>query len=187
MGDQPERLTSLIGWITISWQRKVNAIYEIKSNFLVIYKLAKYLRQYYKTQKMRKYLLLLLITTLGFGACKKEVLVTNDTLANQTILKYVSPNQWEPSPDGQTLTVTLPVSQIDRATFENDDISVMISRGDNDTYEKIPFVYDAQTYSYDITPGYVTLYIQTSGDQNLIPVAPTTNTRVKIVLITSSL
>ena len=137
---------------------------------------------------MKKYLLLLLCTiTVGISSCTKEVYAPNDTLPNQTILKYVESNEWVPTSGGQELYVDIPVSEIDRDTFENDDISVMISRGDNDTYEKVPFVYDVQSYSYEIRPGFITLSIQTSGDTNLIPIRPTTTTRVKIVLITSSL
>jgi hypothetical protein len=137
---------------------------------------------------MKKYLLLLLCTvTIALTSCEKEVYVPNDTLPNQTIIKYVNSNQWISSTNGQELSVDIPVGEIDRDTFENDDISIMISRGDNDTYEKIPFVYDAQSYSYEIRPGFVTLSIQTSGDTNLIPVRPSSTTRVKIVLITSSL
>ena len=145
------------------------------------------LRVKYKYTNMKKYVLFLLLACVGLSSCKKEVLVADDRLPNQTVLKYVAPSQWVSEDNGETLSVVLPVSQIDKATFENDDISVMISRGDNDTYEKIPFVYNAQSYSYDITPGTIKLYIQTSGDQNLIPIRPTTTTRVKIVLITSSL
>ena len=137
---------------------------------------------------MKKYLLLLLCTvTIGLSSCEKEVYIPNDTLPNQTIIKYVNSNQWISSSNGQELSVDIPVGEIDRDTFENDDISLMISRQDDDTYEKIPFVYNAQSYSYEVRPGFVTLYIQTSGDNQLIPVRPTATTRVKIVLITSSL
>jgi len=137
---------------------------------------------------MKKYLLLLLCTvTIGLSSCEKEVYIPNDTLPNITILKYVNPNQWLSSDNARTLSIDIPVSEIDRDTFENDDISLMISRQDDDTYEKIPFVYNAQSYSYEVRPGFVTLYIQTSGDSQLIPVRPSSTTRVKIVLVRSSL
>jgi len=137
---------------------------------------------------MKKYLLLLLCAvTIGLSSCEKEVYIPNDTLPNITILKYVNPNQWLSSDNARTLSIDIPVSEIDRDTFENDDISLMISRQDDDTYEKIPFVYNAQSYSYEVRPGFVTLYIQTSGDSQLIPVRPTATTRVKIVLVRSSL
>ncbi|SEA80798.1 hypothetical protein [Pedobacter hartonius] len=136
---------------------------------------------------MKKYLLLLLISCVGLASCKKEVLVQDDTLPNLTVLKYVTPSQWIPSNNGYTLSVDIPVAELDEDTFENDDVSLMISRQDDNTYEKIPFVYDGQAYSYEIRPGFVTLYIQTSGDNILTPITPTTRTRVKIVLITSSL
>ena len=137
---------------------------------------------------MKKYLLLILCSlTLGVSSCTKEVIAPDTGLPNQTILKYVQPNQWISTANEQELSVDIPVGEIDRDTFENDDISLMISRGDNDTYEKIPFVVNAQSYSYEVRPGFVTLYIQTSGDSILKPVRPSTVTRIKIVLITSSL
>jgi len=137
---------------------------------------------------MKKYLLLLLCTvTIGLSSCEKEVYIPNDTIPNVTILKYVNANQWISSNNGTTLSVDIPVADIDEDTFENDDISLMISRQDDDTYEKIPFVYDGQSYSYEVRPRFVTLYIQTSGDSKLIPIRPTTTTRVKIVLVRSSL
>ena len=136
---------------------------------------------------MKKYLLLLFIASIGLSSCTKEVFVPDDTLPNQTIIAYINPNQWIPSSDGYTLSAEIPVSQIDEDTFFNDDISLMISRNDNNIYEKIPFVYDGQAYSYDVAPGSVKLYIQTSGDNILTPVRPTSRVRVKIVLITSSI
>ncbi|MET1057482.1 MAG: hypothetical protein ABWY16_19365 [Pedobacter sp.] len=135
---------------------------------------------------MKKYLLLLFIAAVGLSSCKKEVLVAND-LPNITLLKYINPNQWLSSSDGRSLTVGIPVAEIDRDTFENDDISLMISRNDSDTYEKMPFVYNGQTYSYTVEPGIVTIDVQTSDAQNTIPVRPTQTARVKIVLIRSSL
>ena len=149
--------------------------------------MATYLRMNIKIHYMKKYLLLMLCTiTLGLSSCTKEVLVSND-LPNITLLKYVNPSQWIPSLNGQTLSVDIPVSEIDRDTFENDDISLMISRDDSDTYEKMPFVYDGLTYSYEVRPGFVTVDIQTSGDQILVPARLTTRARIKIVLIRSSL
>lgn len=137
---------------------------------------------------MKKYLLLVLCSlTLGLSSCTKDVIAPDTGLPNQTILKYVQPNQWIEDSDRQTLSVDIPVGEIDKDTFDNDDISLMISRGNNETYEKIPFVYNGQSYSYEIRPGFVTLYIQTSDNQVVIPVRPQTVTRIKIVLITSSL
>ncbi|MDO7742947.1 MAG: hypothetical protein MUP99_04210, partial [Pedobacter sp.] len=121
------------------------------------------------------------------SSCKKEVIVPNDTIPNLTILKYVAPGAWQQLLNNKTLTVDIPVSEIDRDTFENDEVAVSISVGDNDTYDKVPYVYNTQSYSYQIRPGFLTLYIQTSGDTNTVPIRPTVTTRVKIVLITSSL
>lgn len=135
---------------------------------------------------MKKYLLLLFIASVGLSSCKKEVLVSND-LPNITLLKYINPNQWLPSTDGRSLTAEIRVTEIDRDTFENDDVSLMISRDNSDTYEKMPFVYNGQTYSYTVEPGIVTIDIQTSDAQNTFPLRPTLQARVKIVLIRSSL
>jgi len=135
---------------------------------------------------MKKYLLFLLISCAGLSSCKKEVLIDND-LPNITLLKYINPNQWILSADASTYSVDIPVSEIDRDTFENDDISLMISRDNSDTYEKMPFVYNGQTYSYEVRPGFVAIDIQTSGDQIRTPIRPAQQSRIKIVLIRSSL
>lgn len=132
-------------------------------------------------------LLLLFIATIGLVSCEKEVYVPNDTIPNLTFLDYVQPNEWQYNSTTQTYSVNIPASEIDRETFENDDVSLMISRGDNDTYDKIPFVYDGLSWSYDITPGNVTLYIQTSGTNAEIPARPNYTTRVKVVIVRSSL
>lgn len=137
---------------------------------------------------MKKYLLLLLsITAIGLSSCKKEVIAPNNGLPNLTLLRYINPNDWVLSPDKQTLSVQLAVSDIDKATFENDEVALSLSRLDNDIYDKMPFVDNAQSYSYTYAPGLVTIYLQTSGDNNIFPVRPTAKARVKIVIITSSL
>ncbi|SDM79608.1 hypothetical protein [Pedobacter antarcticus] len=132
-------------------------------------------------------IMLLSIVTLGISSCKKEVFVPNDGIPNQTLLKYVASGDWRISPDNNTYSVTIPVGEIDRGTFENDNISLMISRGDNDVYDGMPYSDEASgdNYSFDITPGSVTIYYQ--NKYSVPPARPNLVTRVKIVLTTSSL
>ncbi|MBB6274335.1 hypothetical protein HDF26_004809 [Pedobacter cryoconitis] len=137
---------------------------------------------------MKKYILLLLsITAIGLSSCKKEVIAPNNGPPNITLLKYVNPGDWVQSPNKETYSVTIPVSQIDRDRFENDEVALSISRLDNDLYDKMPFVDNAESYSYTYAPGTVTLYLQKTNDANIFPDRPTNKARVKIVLITSNL
>ncbi len=132
-------------------------------------------------------LLLLFIASIGLVSCEKEVYVPNDTIPNITFVDYIQPDKWSYNATDQSYSFTIDAPEIDKATFDNDDVSLMISRGDDSVYDKIPFVYDGLSWSYDITLGHVTLYVQTSGTSPEIPAKPTTTTKVKVVIIRSSL
>jgi len=129
-------------------------------------------------------ILMLCIATLGLASCKKDTIVQNG-VNNLTIIKYIQPNEWKASANGFTLSAALLDNRIDERTFEDDGVLVYISRGDNNVYEQLPFVYDVNSYSYAMSQGRVDLDIQSSDFQNAIPTRPTTVTRVKIVLIES--
>lgn len=139
------------------------------------------------TNMKRSILLLLFIATIGLVSCEKEVYVPNDTLPNITFLDYIEPNEWQYNSSNQTYNFNLDAPEIDKATFENDDVSLMISRGNTDYYEKIPFVYDGLSWSYEISQGKILVSVQTSGTSPQIPAKPTTTTRVKVVIVRSSL
>lgn len=122
------------------------------------------------------------------SSCKKEVIAPNNNgIPNLTLLKYINPGDWVQSANKETYSVTIPVSEIDRGTFENDEVALSIARSDVDFYDKMPFVDNAVSYTYSYTTGSVTLYLQKTNDANVFPDRPTTKTRVKIVLITSNL
>ena len=130
-------------------------------------------------------LLLICIASLGLASCKKDTIVQNSA-NNLTIIKYIEPNQWVSSADGFTLSAALTDNRIDARTFEDDGILVYISRGNGNSYEQLPFVYDVQAYSYTVSQGRIDIDIQSSDFQSAIPDKPTTKARVKIVLIESS-
>ncbi|MFD0942004.1 hypothetical protein [Pedobacter boryungensis] len=129
-------------------------------------------------------LILICIATLGLASCKKDTIVQSAN--NLTIIKYIEPNQWKLSDDGYTYYATINESRIDPRTFEDDGILTYISRGDNNTYEQLPFVYNVDAYSYVIRQGSIEIDIQSSDNQDTTPIKPTTRTRVKIVLIESA-
>lgn len=126
-------------------------------------------------------LLLICIASLGLASCKKDTIVQSAN--NLTIIKYIEPNQWQLSSDGLTYYAVINESRIDPRTFEDDGILTYISRGDNNTYEQLPFVYNVDAYSYVIRQGSIEIDIQSSDNQDTAPIKPTTRTRVKIVLI----
>jgi len=135
---------------------------------------------------MKKSILLLLcIATLGLASCKKDTIVQNNSANNLTIVKYIEPNQWVLSADGLTYSATISDNRIDSRTFEDDGILAYISRGDTNIYEQLPFVYNVDAFSYSVKQGSLTIDVQSSDNQDVTPIKPTTRTRVKIVLIES--
>lgn len=129
-------------------------------------------------------LLLLCIATLGLASCQKDTIVNNKA-NNLTIIKYIEPTAWALSTDGFTYTATITDNRIDTRTYEDDAILVYAARGNGNFYEQIPFVYDAQSYSYTVTKGSISVDIQSSDYQEAAPIKPTTTMRVKIVLLES--
>ena len=129
-------------------------------------------------------LLLLCITTLGLVSCKKDTIV-NNAANNLTIIKYIEPSAWQLSTDGFTYSATIVDNRIDDRTYEDDGILVYVARGNGNFYEQMPFVYDAQSYSYSVTPGSISIDIQSSDFQAATPIKPNSTTRVKIVLLES--
>ncbi len=138
-----------------------------------------------QTYKMKRITLLLLVATLGLVSCKKDTIV-NNKVNNLTIIKYIEPTAWKLSTNGFTYDATITDSRIDARTYEDDGILVYVSRGNTTFYEQMPFVYDAQSYSYTVTPGSISIDVQSSDYQEAAPIKPTTTMRVKIVLIESS-
>ena len=132
-------------------------------------------------------LLLFCFATLSLASCKKETLI-DPGLPNQTLETSIDPNQWSSIESGTRLTTTINFPEIDDATFKNDAILVYIYP-DNavSEYKQLPYVFDAQAYSYTARRGSITIDIQTSNDASLIPVRPTKNVGVRVVIVTSNL
>jgi hypothetical protein len=129
-------------------------------------------------------LLLICVTTLGLVSCKKDTYV-NGGANNLTIIKYIEPTAWALSNDGLTYSATITDNRIDNRTYEDDGILVYVSRGNGNYYEQLPFVYDVDAYSYTVTPGSLSIDIQSSDFQEATPIKPTSTMRVKIVLLES--
>ncbi len=117
-------------------------------------------------------------------SCKKDTYV-NNTANNLTIIKYIDPNAWALSNDGFSYSATVFDNRIDQRTYDDDGILVYVSRGNGNFYEQIPFVYDTQAYSYTVTPGSLSIDVQSSDYQDAAPTKPTSVMRVKIVLLES--
>lgn len=130
------------------------------------------------------HLILLCVTILGMVSCKKDTYV-NNTANNLTIIKYIDPNAWALSNDGFSYSATVFDNRIDQRTYDDDGILVYVSRGNGNFYEQIPFVYDTQAYSYTVTPGSLSIDVQSSDYQEAAPTKPTSVMRVKIVLLES--
>ncbi|MEH3112927.1 hypothetical protein [Pedobacter terrae] len=137
---------------------------------------------------MKKFTILMLcIATLGLASCKKEVLVPDTGLPNQTIETVINANQWTYSENNTRLSTTISFPEIDDATFKNDGILVYIYPNNSVAeYKQLPMVFDAQAYSYIVRRGSITIDIQTSGDNVLTPTKPTAPIGLRVVIVTSS-
>lgn len=137
---------------------------------------------------MRKILLLLLCTaTLGLASCKKEVIV-DPGLPNETIETIIAPSAWQSINGGETLTTTISFPELDAPTFLNDGLIVALYP-DNSVaeYKGMPFTYNGLAYSFTARRGSITVEIETSGDNNLIPTRPVVPIGLRVTIVTSTL
>ena len=128
-------------------------------------------------------LLLLCVATLGLASCKKDTIV-NQT-PNITIVRDIAPSQWVPSNDGLTFSATVIDKLIDKYHVDNEGTLVYISYNSGQSYIQLPFVYNVDAYSYEVYNGGLSIHIQSSDYQDRAPIKPTSNVRVKIILIAS--
>jgi hypothetical protein len=137
------------------------------------------------THNMKKLTLLLIcIASLGLASCKKDTIV-NQTTPNITIIRDVSPSQWVLSANSQTYSVDLNIGAIDQYHIDNEGTLVYISYNDGKSYIQLPFVYNIDAYSFEVYPGGLSIDIQSSDLQNRAPIKPTSNVRIKVVLVAS--
>ena len=139
------------------------------------------------TQTMKKLLLLILCTTtLGLVSCKKDTIIDSG-LPNLTIEDYINPEDWVESENGTRLSATLNFPEITRETFIHDGIvAYLYLPGSETEYRALPYVFDAQSYTYIVRQGQITFEIQTSDEQILVPIKPTISRKLRVVIVTSS-
>lgn len=134
---------------------------------------------------MKKLVLLLLcFTTLGLVSCQKDTIV-NQTTPNITIIKDITPSQWILSNDNLTLSAEIRDNLIDKFHVDNEGTLVYISYNSGQSYIQLPFVYNVDAYSYEVYNGGLSIDIQSSDFQDRAPIRPSSNVRIKIVLVAS--
>jgi len=127
-------------------------------------------------------ILMLCIVTLGMASCKKETLVGPQ---NILIVRDISPNQWSLINNGETFTTSLSIGEIDQYHVDNEGTLVYISYNNGASYTQMPFVYNVDAYSYEVYNGGISIDIESSDFQDRTPVRPTSNVKVKIVLVST--
>jgi hypothetical protein len=132
---------------------------------------------------MRKLILLLLCTaTLGLASCKKETIVQETS--NKSIIYDIAPDQWTTTDGGKTYTnIFTKIPEIDQYGLENEGTLVSISYNNEASYIAVPFVYNYDSYGYEASKGKITMTIQSSSITAPLPTKPTTNIRVKVVIV----
>lgn len=132
---------------------------------------------------MRKLILLLLCTaTLGLASCKKDTIVQETS--NKSIIYDIAPNQWTTTDGGKTYTNSFTkIPEVDQYGLENEGTLVYISYNNETSYIQVPFVYNLDSYSYEVSNNKLVLTIQSSSFSAPNPTKPITNVRVKVVIV----
>jgi uncharacterized protein YxeA len=120
------------------------------------------------------------LVVAALASCKKEY-ITNVT-PNQTYLVTISPSQWTQTKDGKADSVSIKAAAIDNF-FNNNGATLVYFSFFNGVYEQIPEVYNGTSYSYFHYTGNLVLYTQPVNGG--VPVKPTSDIKVKLVLIPS--
>ena len=134
---------------------------------------------------MKKILLLLLCTTtLGLVSCKKDTIIQETP--NRTIIFNIQPNEWVPSTNLSTYTVTLDIDEVDAINVDIEGILVYLDHPVMESsYIQLPYVYEGTAYSYEHLRGGLKIDIQRANFETENPKKPNVPIRVKVVLIPS--
>lgn len=131
-----------------------------------------------------KFLLLLCISVIGLSSCEKETLV-QDT-PNRTVVLTIKPDKWVAYENGKGYSVDLDIPEIDQFNVEIEGILVYLDHPVNvSSYIQMPYVYSGVSYSYEHFNGGIAVDIQAAEFATKFPSRPTTDIRVKVVLIPS--
>lgn len=132
---------------------------------------------------MRKLILLLLCTaTLGLASCKKDTIIQETP--NKSIIYDIAPDQWTTTDGGKTYTnIFTKIPEIDQYGLENEGTLVYISYNSEASYIQLPFVFNLDSYSYEVAKSKLTMTIQSSSNTAPLPTKPKTNVRVKVVIV----
>lgn len=132
----------------------------------------------------RSLLLLLCIATLGLASCKKETIIQETP--NRTFEYTIQPSQWTSNSNGLNFTAELDIPEIDQITLDDEGVLVYM---DHPTIAgsqiALPFVYDTNSYTFEIFNGGIAIDIQSSDKQATAPVRPTKPVKVKILVLPS--
>ncbi len=130
------------------------------------------------------FLILLCFASLGLASCQKDTIV-QQTTPNITVVRDIPVSNWVLSNDGRTYSAELPISAIDKFHVDNEATLVYVSYNSGASYIQLPFVYNIDSYSFEVYPGGLSIDIQSSDLQDRTPIRPTGTVRVKVVLIAS--
>ena len=135
---------------------------------------------------MKNLILLILCTaTLGLVSCKKETIIQES--ANRTFEYNIDPSTWTLSSDGLTYSTILDIPEVDQVTLEDEGVLVYLNSPANGNRQRqLPYVFDVDSYSYEITNGQIRIDIERSDFQQRTPRKPDFNIKAKVIIIPST-
>jgi len=137
------------------------------------------------TQMKKLLLLILCTTTLGLVSCKKETIIQEST--NRTFEYNIARGSWTLSADRLTYSTILNIPEVDNITLDDEAVLVYITNpGDNNRQKQLPFVYDIDAYSFEISNGRIRIDLQSSDAQATQPILPDGDIKAKVIIIPST-
>ncbi|QXV65528.1 hypothetical protein INP83_00035 [Mucilaginibacter sp. 21P] len=133
---------------------------------------------------MKKLLSIICVAILAVTAssCKKETVVSNNTLTRVFDLKSTD---WKQTSDGVSWYANLNIPELDNQIHLKGGVLVSISVDGESTYEQIPETFGGVAYSYSHQPGQLQLLAQAYDGANP-PISNPGAMTVKVVLIDSN-
>lgn len=132
---------------------------------------------------MKKYLLLLLVTTIGLSSCKKEVIDSGQR--NRTIIVDIPGSNWTSTDGGRNFSTRIDVPENNAQFNQSGHIVVAMAFENPNLYEGLPQVYLGISYTFKSQPGSV--IINQNAVDNHVLVQPNGVSTAKITLIDSDI
>lgn len=134
---------------------------------------------------MKKIAALLLISSLAFTACRKEVTEVQQVDQAFSTVLTIAPGDWSTSDNGYTYSAFIDIPDLDNTIYDHGAVLVYLEITSG-IYEALPEVFGGVAYGAIHNAGHITIDISDAlGEAQVDP--PSQSIKAKIVLIDAQL